>query len=1310
MEIKKSTQELVFIDAAVDNHESLVRGARSGMQTVTIQPHENGIEAITKTLSATSNVQYVHIISHGESGKLFLGSTSLSLGNLKASFRHLRQWTKVLMEGSELLLYGCEVAAGDRGAVFVETLSSWLGVNVAASTHRVGHSRLGGSWNLDYRTGAIRANNAIKASVRAAYQGAFISNDLYASDANGNLYVLDISSGEAVDVGDLSFPTFSIARDDETGSIVYIGNGGNNQQVNVFNPVTQTNTPLGTTGEDILFLKLAQAQNGQFFGLSGDNSNLYISDLDINDPASNGAVTNLGPVNGLPAGSGDIAFNPQDENELFVLVTQAPDVYQLYTIDTSNLAQLDATFIGNITTDGTTLLSPGDGSGSLAFGPDGNLYITSNNPTPTLFRVPVVNGEVPTVNNTITAEFVGETVDEVTGQSIEFTDFGTLPIQPDPLPDIAVTKTDDRTIIAPGAETTYTIVVTNNSGNIAQNIRIEDAIPTEVINATWTVTIPPGAGSLVNPANASGTGDIDVLVNSLNAGESLTITVTGQVDPNTSVNTVIENNVTATPFSPDPTPGNNTATDTTTVVGDLFVTKTDGVDEIDSGDQTTYTIEVFNASAEPLTGIQIIDDIPDIILDPTYTVTIPPGAGSLVDPNDVSGSGDIDIQANLNAGESLTITVTGQVDDDAQDGTVIENTVTASTADITATATDTTTVDDDSGVIGDTPDISVTKTDGRRRIEPGEQTTYTIVVTNNSDEPASSIQITDDIPAEILNVNWTVDIPSGAGTLVDPNDASGSGDIDIQANLNAGESLTITVTGEIDPNTPLGTRIRNVVTAGDPDNDETPEDNTATDRTRVESNDCALGQDLTGTGAQDQIVGTLNSETISGLAGADLLMGMACPDNVFGGRGNDTLFGNQARDILRGNQGNDLAIGGSGRDRLNGGFGNDDLKGRTQNDVLRGRNGNDALDGGLGRDRLKGDDGDDKALGGVGNDRLFGGAGDDALRGGTGNDFIQAGSNDDIVFGGAGADVMNGSFGADEINGKRGDDRARGRRGNDTLKGGAGNDVARGGQNDDVVRGGGGSDTLFGNQGADKVVAGAGNDIARGGLGADRVNGRDGDDRIFLGRGNDQGRGNRGNDVILGKVGDDQISGGAGNDTVDGGLGADKVGGGRGRDLVRGAQGNDRVNGRGGNDEVRGGLGNDILRGGSGVDTLYGGRGNDVLRGGGGNDRLVGDLGNDTLIGGAGADLFVYRQIDERTDVINDFGTGSDRIDVSAIFDDPTFTGGNPLNNLRVRRVSGGSSVVQIDANGNQQGRDWQDLVILAGVRPPAVPDSVFLV
>ena len=193
-------------------------------------------------------------------------------------------------------------------------------------------------------------------------------------------------------------------------------------------------------------------------------------------------------------------------------------------------------------------------------------------------------------------------------------------------------------------------------------------------------------------------------------------------------------------------------------------------------------------------------------------------------------------------------------------------------------------------------------------------------------------------------------------------------------------------------------------------------------------------------------------------------------------------------------------------------------------------------------------------------------------------------------------------------------------------------------------------------------------------------------------------------------MGDDQISGGAGNDIVDGGLGADKVGGGRGRDLVRGAQGDDFINGRGGRDEVRGGLGTDSLRGGSGVDTLYGGRGNDVLRGGGGNDNLVGDVGNDTLIGGAGADRFVYRQIDERTDVIRDFGTGADRIDVSAIFDDPAFSSGNPLTNLRVRRISGGSSVVQIDANGNQRGRDWQDLAILDGVRPRTVPDSVFIV
>ncbi len=69
------------------------------------------------------------------------------------------------------------------------------------------------------------------------------------------------------------------------------------------------------------------------------------------------------------------------------------------------------------------------------------------------------------------------------------------------------------------------------------------------------------------------------------------------------------------------------------------------------------------------------------------------------------------------------------------------------------------------------------------------------------------------------------------------------------------------------------------------------------------------------------------------------------------------------------------------------------------------------------------------------------------------------------------------------------------------------------------------------------------------------------------------------------------------------------------------------------------GSGNDILLGNDAANRLDAGAGNDILTGG---------LGNDTLIGGAGNDLFVFAN-DGSTDTINDFQTGVDKIDLTAL-------------------------------------------------------------
>lgn len=137
-----------------------------------------------------------------------------------------------------------------------------------------------------------------------------------------------------------------------------------------------------------------------------------------------------------------------------------------------------------------------------------------------------------------------------------------------------------------------------------------------------------------------------------------------------------------------------------------------------------------------------------------------------------------------------------------------------------------------------------------------------------------------------------------------------------------------------------------------------------------------------------------------------------------------------------------------------------------------------------------------------------------------------------------------------------------------------------------------------------------------------------------------------------------------------------------GANWIDGRAGNDKLIGKGGADKLFGGKGNDILRGDGG---------SDILKGQGGRDTLIGGAGKDILTGGAKADTFVFKSMSDSTadsnaDVVKDFKSGVDHIDISAVSSGLVFIGTSSFSNsseVRATLNTAGNTVVRIDVDGD---------------------------
>jgi glucose/arabinose dehydrogenase len=153
-------RSVVFVDSRIDQLDQVLNGLHSA-QVVVLDATRDGITQITETLNSHSQIESVHIISHGSAGRLQLGSSWFDAQTLNTYANQIRSWQSALTIGADILLYGCEVGAGMAGQSFLQQFSQLSGADIAASVDWTGNASLGGDWDLEAHTGAIQTASLV---------------------------------------------------------------------------------------------------------------------------------------------------------------------------------------------------------------------------------------------------------------------------------------------------------------------------------------------------------------------------------------------------------------------------------------------------------------------------------------------------------------------------------------------------------------------------------------------------------------------------------------------------------------------------------------------------------------------------------------------------------------------------------------------------------------------------------------------------------------------------------------------------------------------------------------------------------------------------------------------------------------------------------------------------------------------------------------------------------------------------------------------------------------------------------------------
>jgi hypothetical protein len=153
---------IAFVDGALDDNRNLIRDLKiMGIKTVLLDPARDELLQIADQLRNETGLIAVHIFSHGGSGFLKLGSDTINQSDLTRHADQLGTISKALSDEGDIHLYGCDIAAGEAGILFIAALAKTTQADIAASINKTGTIALGGDWALEAGFGDIETSGVI---------------------------------------------------------------------------------------------------------------------------------------------------------------------------------------------------------------------------------------------------------------------------------------------------------------------------------------------------------------------------------------------------------------------------------------------------------------------------------------------------------------------------------------------------------------------------------------------------------------------------------------------------------------------------------------------------------------------------------------------------------------------------------------------------------------------------------------------------------------------------------------------------------------------------------------------------------------------------------------------------------------------------------------------------------------------------------------------------------------------------------------------------------------------------------------------